>query len=92
MRYAFIGEHEARHQVKRMRRVLHVSSSGYYAWRARPQSTHDRVDRALVELIKEVFEAERKRYGSPRIGARLQRMGHLIPPLKTGSCSRMVLS
>lgn len=76
MRYAFIAEHEGRHQVKRMCRVMRVSSSGYYAWRARPQSMHDRVDDELAELIKDVFEAERKRYGSPRIRARLQRMGH----------------
>jgi putative transposase len=47
--------------------VLGVSPSGFYAWRARPESMHARDDRRLRVLIRASFEASRSAYGSPRI-------------------------
>ena len=48
-------------------RTLRVSRSGFYAWRERPESEHAQRDRHLGVLIRESFEASRKRYGSPRV-------------------------
>jgi putative transposase len=44
-----------------------VSRSGFYAWRDRPESAHARRDRELRVHVRALFEASRKRYGSPRV-------------------------
>ena len=54
-----------------MCRVLGVSTSGYHAWRTRPESSHARRDRALQERIKEIHRNSRGTYGRPRIHAEL---------------------
>jgi transposase InsO family protein len=53
-------------------RWLGVTPSGYYAWRARPESAHARRDRQLKVLIRASFDAHKQRYGSPRIYGDLQ--------------------
>lgn len=52
MKYAFIREHQQRYTVKRMRKVLSVSSSGYYDWVARPESERSKSNRALTTKIR----------------------------------------
>ena len=71
MKYQFVTDHSHEFPVTRMCRVLAVSTSGYYAWRGRPQSqrAQDNVD--LVDRIKEVHAASRETYGSPRVHAEL---------------------
>jgi len=54
--------------------VLKISRSGFYAWRDRPESGHAQRDRHLGVLIRESFEASRKRYGSPRVWEDLQEL------------------
>lgn len=61
--------------------MLRVSSSGYYAWRGRPQSQRSIENRKLLMAIKAIHGERRKRcYGSPRVCKELNRHGH--------SCSR----
>jgi putative transposase len=48
-------------------RTLRVSRSGFYAWRARPESAHSIEDRKLGVRVKAFFDESRGRYGSPRI-------------------------
>jgi len=67
MRFAFIDRYRHRWPVRVMCNVLEVSSSGYYAWRGRPESRRSREDRELKALIRPVFEESRQTYGSPRI-------------------------
>jgi putative transposase len=55
--------------------TLGVSLSGYYAWRNRPLSQHQREDNQLAEHIQAVYHACRQVYGSPRIHAELQAQG-----------------
>jgi putative transposase len=55
--------------------TLGVSLSGYYAWRNRPMSQHQREDNQLAEHIHAVYHACRQVYGSPRIHAELQAQG-----------------
>ena len=55
--------------------TLGVSLSGYYAWKKRPMSKHQREDNQLAEHIQEVYQYCRKVYGSPRIHAELRDQG-----------------
>jgi putative transposase len=48
-------------------RCLHVTASGFYAWRRRPESTRSREDRRLSILIQASFTGARGYYGSPRV-------------------------
>ena len=48
-------------------RNLRVTPGGFYAWRARPESTHTAEDRRLRVLIHASFAASKQRYGSPRV-------------------------
>jgi HTH-like domain len=48
-------------------RCLEVSASGFYAWRARPESTRAREDRRLKVLVHASFTGGRGYYGSPRV-------------------------
>ena len=52
-----------------------VSRAGYYAWRRRESSRHDREDAQLSVRIRATFEASQGTYGSPRIHAALQQAG-----------------
>ena len=67
MKYAFMQEHLDSFRLKSMCKVLKVSRSGYYAWKSRPRSNRQRVNRELLESIREVYRKSRKVYGSPRI-------------------------
>jgi putative transposase len=77
MKYAFISTHESHFSVKRMCKVLKVTRSGYYAWYRRPPSQRDQSNQVLLDMIKKVFQASRRTYGSPRIYAVLRRHGSL---------------
>ena len=54
-----------------MCRVLGVSVSGYYDWRGREPSAHEREDGELAKHIHRIFYANRGVYGSPRVHAGL---------------------
>jgi len=75
VRYAFIDRYRHLYPVLVMCNVLEVSSSGYYAWRGRPESRRSREDRELKAIIRSVFEESRQTYGSPRILDELQDQG-----------------
>jgi putative transposase len=50
-----------------MCRLLHVSRSGFYAWRTRGMSTRAVSNEALTEHIKRIYDEGRGEYGSPTI-------------------------
>lgn len=58
-----------------MCRVLEVSTSGYYDWRARPESRRKKQDRRLAVEIKAIHKESRQTYGSPRIHDELKDRG-----------------
>jgi putative transposase len=58
-----------------MCRMLKVSTSGYYEWRARPESATAIRRRALSAQITDIFEVSDATYGYRRVRAQLERNG-----------------
>lgn len=76
MRYAFIEEHREEWPVSEQCRVLEVSRSGYYAWRARPPSERQERQQSLVSQIRSIHgERHKGCYGSPRLWQELRSRG-----------------
>jgi putative transposase len=77
VRYRFIDEHRTVWPIGVQCRVLEVSRSGYYAWRARPES---RAARRRVELTDRIREIHARKhhanYGAPRIHRELVAQGY----------------
>jgi putative transposase len=65
-------KYEGEFAVRLMCRVLSVSPSGYYAWRGRKPSVRVQRRAQLDAKVRNAFEAERCRAGSPRLSKRLQ--------------------
>lgn len=61
--------------VEALAQALEVSPSGYYSHRHKGQRPRAQQDRILEQHIQQTFQASRATYGSPRIGACLQRKG-----------------
>jgi len=76
VRYRKIQELSQEQDVRDLCELLEVARSGYYAWCKRVATAREVSNRMLVERIQEVFEANRARYGSPRITEALRRSGH----------------
>ena len=76
MKYTFMTAHEQEFSLKQMGQVLGVSRSGYYAWKQRRPSLHERANEALLVEIRAAYQKSRKTYGSPRIYAYLRRKGY----------------
>ena len=58
-----------------MCRVLGVSRSGFFAWCQRPPSAASQRRAELTEQVRQVHEANRKVYGSPRVHRALREAG-----------------
>lgn len=79
-RFRFVEDHRDTYEVKRLCRLVEVSRSGFYAWRATPPATRPRAvaDRELVAVITEIHQASRGTYGRPRIAGQLRRRGFCV--------------
>ena len=71
MKFAWIQTEKASYPLTKLCRWLAVTPSGFYAWRARPESTHACDDRRLRVLVRASFNESKQRYGSPRVHADL---------------------
>ncbi len=67
MRFVFIDAEKALYPLRILCRVLEVSRSGYYAWRARKPSARALEDEQLRPKVVEAFATGRGTYGSPRV-------------------------
>lgn len=65
--YEFIRERSRVNRVRQLCRVLGVSSSAYYGWRAQGISRRAQADARLLEYIRAIYTANRGVYGAPRI-------------------------
>ena len=75
MRFQFIDDNQGRFAVRRMCRLLGVSTSGFYDWRNRPESSRSKEDRRLLALIRMIHKESRCSYGSPRVWRELRSRG-----------------
>ena len=75
MKYRCIDANRGDFALGLMCRVLSVSRSGYYAWRARGQSKRRRSDHEVLQKIREIHAASKTRYGSPRVYNELKGRG-----------------
>ena len=72
MKYAYIETNRDQHSVDRQCRVFGVSSSGFYDWRKRKPSLHEKRDQELLVMIGKSFDQSHGIYGSPRVHDDLQ--------------------
>ncbi len=70
--FGIIAAERASFPVSLLCDVLGVNRSSFYAWERRPPSDRALTDAWLIEQIKEIWEANRKVYGSRRIWAELR--------------------
>ncbi len=70
--------------IEEMAKMLEISSSGYYRFLKFKPSQRTTENEELLRQIKEVYEAHKKRYGSPRI--------HKVLVKKGIQCSRKRVS
>jgi putative transposase len=75
VKFAFIAAKEVAFPVVSMCRVLGVSKSGYYAWKARPAPRRTAEDQVLAARISDAHERSRGTYGSPRVHRELRAGG-----------------
>jgi hypothetical protein len=90
MKFRFIEDHREVFLVRVTCTVLAVSSRGYYAWPARPESARAAANRALLEDTRRVHAASRHRYGSPRVHAALHAQGNRILLARVGESSKII--
>ena len=62
----------------RLCRLFGVTRPGYYAWRQRPVSAHQRQDRVVLGEMRAIFERSGGTYGSPRVHQALTARGDRI--------------
>jgi putative transposase len=67
-----MSANHAIHAVSTMARVLRVSESGFYAWKARPPSRRASEDDRLIPRIRAIHEISDGTYGAPRVRAELK--------------------
>jgi transposase InsO family protein len=75
VRYSFIRQFRQQFRITTLCRMLKVSSSGYYAWRQRPESPRRQANRALAAQIRAAHARSRKTYGRRRIHVQLRNEG-----------------
>lgn len=75
MKFSFVQAEKDEFPVAVLCELLEVSRQGYYAWAKRPISERTRRDAELIERVKQVHNASRRTYGSPRVLHALRRDG-----------------
>jgi len=78
VKYAFIQAHRSQHSIVRLCGVMEVSTSGYYDWCDRPDSSRAVENRRLITQIRCFHKASNEIYGSPRIHEDLVENGESV--------------
>jgi putative transposase len=78
VKFAFIDVEKALWPVAVQCDVFGVSSSGYYAWKRRPEAPRATEDAELVVEIKAAHKTGRGAYGSPRVHRELRAKGRRV--------------
>lgn len=75
MKYEFIKRHEQQHSVRRMCETMRVHPSGYYAWKAEPQSPRAKDDQRLTGLLKQAWLESGGVYGYRKLTLDMRDLG-----------------
>ncbi|MFC1510731.1 IS3 family transposase [Candidatus Omnitrophota bacterium] len=67
MKYAYIDKNNNLYGVRKMCRVLKVSSSGYYDWKRRPISKREKQDKVFLKEILKIHVESKENYGTIKI-------------------------
>jgi transposase InsO family protein len=67
VKYAFIEGYVEEFSIGRMCEVLHVSRSGYYAWRCRPISARAVANTRLLARMQQLHRQTKERYGAVKL-------------------------
>jgi putative transposase len=78
VRFGFIETEKACYPMALLCRVLHVSRSGFYAWRKRSVSPRAVEDQRLMLEVSAIHAESCQRYGSPRVHMELRDRGRRI--------------
>ncbi len=89
MKYATIERNRNRYSIQMMCRLLHVSRSGFYAAKTRPESARCKQDRKLIKEIRRVHTQSKGVYGSPKIRAELVDEGFSVGRHKVARLMRL---
>lgn len=89
MKFRFMVKHRHEFRVSRMRRVLDVSKSGFFAWLRRGESRRKRADARLLRRIREIFVVSGRSYGSPRVWAELFARGWRVSRKRVARLMRL---
>lgn len=74
-RYVFIDREKSNYPLRLLCRVMGVSTSGYYGWRKRLTKPPSIRQKTLTQLVRNCYWENRRRYGTRRICAALQKSG-----------------
>jgi transposase InsO family protein len=77
VKYAFIEGSVEEFSIGRMCEVLHVSRSGYYAWRCRPISARAVANTRLLARMQQLHRQTKARYGAVKLWRALRLAGIL---------------
>ena len=88
MRYRCIDRRRNQYPIQLMCNALQVSTSGYYAWRTRPESARSIEDRRLINTLRVLHAESGGTYGSPRLHAELADLGILCGRAKVARLMR----
>lgn len=67
MRFQFLKENQKKYNIKKACKILKVSRSVYYDYLNRRKSNRVIENEALTEIIEEIFQKHKGRYGARRI-------------------------
>lgn len=81
-------KYSSQYPVMRICRAIGVSRSGYYKYKKGKVSNRQENDKLIIKEIKEIFEKNRRIYGSPRITQALHRKGNMIGKNKVARLMR----
>lgn len=74
MKYQLIHSQEDSYPTSLLCKIFGVSKSGYYAWKARPE-TDETEELRVIRLIEKIHQGSRGTYGSPRVFQVLKGLG-----------------
>ena len=89
MRYAWIKQQMNEFSISSMCRFMSVSRSAYYAWLERRQTTLEKEDIELIEIIKVLFKKGRENYGTRRLKKALAGKGWHVSRRRIGRLMRI---